>query len=99
MPLSPLRPPAAPIQDAPRKISSPLQSPAAKPTTTPSTGSLKTGSVTRPSNPAVQGATGTSGFDPGLRAGGPKISLPATGAPQPTNAANGPSSVGSLSGK
>jgi len=93
MPLSPLRPPAAPVHDAPRKISTPLS-----PTTPPaphSSGLHKGGSVTRPSNPALQASTGASGFDPSARTTGPRISLPATGAPQPTA---GTSAVGATSG-
>lgn len=94
MPLSPLRPPAAPVQDAPRKISTPL--PAADHSKANAFGAPRSGSVTRPSNPALQAATGASGFDAGARTSGPRISLPApTGAPQQTS---GTTAVGTLSG-
>lgn len=100
MPLSPLRPPAAPVQDAPRKISTPL--PAADHSKANAFGASRSGSVTRPSNPALQAATGASGFDAGApRTGGPRISLPATGAPQPTKGTGqttGTSAVGTVSG-
>jgi hypothetical protein len=100
MSLSPLRPPAAPVQDAPRKISTPQQPPA------PSAFGIRKGgrhAQTRPSNPALQASTGSSGFDAGARTGGPRIALPApTGAPESTKGANataGTSATGSVSSK
>jgi len=95
MSLSPLRPPASPVQDAPRKISTPQPS-AANPPAPQAFGFHKSGSATRPSNPALQAATGASGFDAGgAKASLPKIALPQTGSPQATG---GASAVGSISG-
>jgi hypothetical protein len=75
MSLSPIRPPAAPTQDAPHKLSSPQ-------TPTPHHVGLH-----RKSNPALLSATGSSGFEPHTRASGPKITLPvAPGAPEPVKA-------------
>ncbi|HYV43321.1 MAG TPA: hypothetical protein VFA20_00610 [Myxococcaceae bacterium] len=100
MSISPLRPPASPVQDAPRKISTPPQQSTATQSAPQAFGFHKSGSATRPSNPALQATTGASGFDAGARASGPKtslpkLSLPQTGAPQATG---GASAIGSLSG-
>jgi len=97
MSLSPLRPPASPVQDAPRKISTPQQPSAEKAQAPQPFGYRRgNGNATRTSNPALQASGGTSGFDAGTRATGPKISLPQAGAPQPTN---GTSAIGTISSK
>ncbi len=82
MPLSPLRQPQAPIQDAPRSISTPQQ-PAQH-----QHGLHRPAAATaaqRPSNPALRAAGGESGFDgKAPRPAGPQLSLPvAPGAPAP----------------
>jgi len=64
MSLTPLRQPAAPVQDAPRKLSTPLQTPAHAPGQRPA-------GANRPSNPALQSVrAGESGFDARTRMGG-----------------------------
>ncbi|HEY8208621.1 MAG TPA: hypothetical protein VIG99_14115 [Myxococcaceae bacterium] len=102
MPLSPLRSPAAPAQDAAHKLS-PHQPSAHSPSHAPA-------ALHRKSNPALLSASGASGFDAGTRPSGPKITLPtAPGAPEAVKAGQpgtadgagattGTAAVGSLKG-
>jgi hypothetical protein len=93
MALSPLRPPAAPVQDAPRKISTPPQPQGLG----VQKSNAHASTPARGSNPALQSTTGASGFDPTAKTSGrPAISLPTpTGAPQATGGANKVGSIGS----
>lgn len=85
MSLSPLRPLAAPVQDAPRKLSTP-QPPAQRQSGLHQSGLHRSTEHAghRRSNPALQSATGASGFDgrpqlagkPQLADSRPQLSLP-----------------------
>jgi len=83
---SPLRPLAAPVQDAPRKLSTPQQ-PAQRQSGLHQSGLHRPSghpATNRRSNPALQSTTGESGFDGRLQQGGrpqladtrPQLSLP-----------------------